>query len=99
MKQLTLTAELAEKIGNTLQEAGYSVSEKQQYMRYFKAHGDSTYISHSFNIIRSFKNTDGQQIVANMFGEANGKASECHDDNYDSWYFNGYTGKAGSKVY
>ena len=98
MRQLTLTPESAERLANNLQSAGYVASKKQQYLRYSKSHGDSTYISHSLNIIRSFNNTKGHSLVVNMFGEANGKASECHDDKYGSWFFNGYTGKAGSKV-
>lgn len=89
---------MAESVVRKLKEAGYEEHEKQQYMRYSRGRGDATYITHSLNIIRATANTEGQAIVRNIFGPPNGKASESQDDNYDSWFFNGYTGKSGTTV-
>jgi hypothetical protein len=70
LKHLTLTKESADTLANNLQDAGYVESKKQQYMRYFKSHGDSTYISRSLNIIRCVKNTKGHALVIYDRGQA-----------------------------
>lgn len=67
-------------------------------IRYFKSQGDSTYIHHSLNIIRASKNTEGQVLVQRFLGKPNGKASPSQDYTYDTWFLNGYTGKAGSSL-
>jgi len=99
MKNLSLTKESARVISEKLEKAGYVQHERKQYLRFSRERGDTTYIHHPFTIIRSTKSTVGESIIREAFGEPNGKASDSQDDRYSSWFFNGYTGKAGSSVY
>ena len=98
MNHINLTETKAKEIGDALSDAGYSSKDRDMCIRYFKGQGDSTYIHHSLNIVRASKNTQGSTIVQTFLGLANGRASESQDDTYDTWFLNGYSGKAGSKV-
>jgi hypothetical protein len=98
MSSIRLTEDKVKEIESTLSKAGYSSKDRDMCIRYFKGKGDSTYIHHSLNIIRANKNTEGQAIIQKYFGAPSGKASPSQDDTYDTWFFNGYTGKKGSSV-
>jgi hypothetical protein len=99
MKNLTLTNDGAKSFTEDLEKVGYSVNSKQQNISFDKGYGDKTYLSHSLNIVRATKNTEGERVSIKTFGLPNGKASESQDDRYSTWFFNGYNGKSGSKIY
>lgn len=99
MKHLSLTKEQAALYTELLKNSGYSANMKQQNISFSKGYGDKTYMSHSLNVIRATKKTGGEKITKKIFGEPNGKASDSQDRRYSTWFFNGYSGKAGSKVY
>jgi hypothetical protein len=98
MNNIKFSEAKAKEIEAALSRAGYSSKDRDMCVRYFKGKGDSTYIHHSLNIVRANKNTEGQAIVQKLFGASNGKASPSQNDTYDTWFFNGYTGKKGSSV-
>jgi hypothetical protein len=99
MNQIDLSNSQVEEIKLLLGAENYSFKNRDMCIRYYKGQGDSTFIHHSLNIIRCSKNTYGQSIVSKYLGAPNGKASESQEASYDTWFLNGYTGKAGSKAY
>ncbi|OCH42026.1 hypothetical protein [Aliivibrio fischeri] len=98
MKDIRFLKEQERQLATLLTDAGYSSDNRKMCIRYFKVRGDSTFVHHSLNIIRASKNTNGSLIVKSLLGTANGKASESQEDSYDTWFLNGYRGKAGSKL-
>lgn len=99
MKRLSLTKSQAASYTELLKNAGYSANIRKQYISFSKGYGDKTYLHHSLNIIRATKNTEGEEVTKMTFGEPTGKASDTQDHLYSTWFFNGYSGKAGSKIY
>ena len=98
MRNLTLTSDDVAAIEYELCEAGYKRTISEKCVRYFKCSGDSTYIYHSHQSIKASKNTLGQRIVAEKFGAPNGVATALKDKYYDTWFFNGYSGKDGTAI-
>ena len=99
MRNLSLCKEKSEYIAEALKEVGYIANQKKDYTSFSNGYGDKTYIKYNLRIIRATKNTDGERIIADIFGDPNGKASDSQNDRYSTWFFNGYSGRAGSKVY
>ncbi len=99
MKELILTKETADSVSHMLERAGYTGTPKEVCISFSKGRGDKTYLHHSLNIIRATKNTVAEEIIISVFSNPNGRASESQDDKYSTWFFNGYSGKAGSKTY
>jgi len=98
MKHITLTESKANEIRRALSNAGYSEKVLVKYHRYFKNQGDHAVIHHSLNVVRSMKNTESSSIMKEFLGAPNGKATEARDDDYVTWFLNGYSGKAGTKI-
>jgi hypothetical protein len=98
MAELTLNDSLAESISEKLIAAGYTPNPRKQYTSFSKGRGDKTYLHFSLNIIRSRKNTVGEEIISKVFGAPNGKASDTQHDTLSTWFFNGYVGKKGSSL-
>ena len=96
--EIILTKETAEQLAITLIKSGYAKEIKQAYNRYTKKYGDSVFVSHSLNIVRCTPNTKASVIIENILGSPNGVASIDHDDNFDSWFLNGYEGRAGTAL-
>jgi len=99
MKELSLNETIAESITKKLKDAGYSANPRKEYISFSKGLGDKTYLHYSLNIIRATKKTDGEVVIFNIFSTPNGRASESQNKKYSTWFFNGYSGKAGSKLY
>ncbi len=99
MKSLSLDPQQAETIAAQLRNAGYTAIPRQEYTSFSKGRGDKTYLHYSRNVIRATVGTQGEDIIRDVFGPPNGKASDSQNDKYSTWFFNGYAGKAGSKVY
>lgn len=98
MSNIKLSENNAKEIKAELSLAGYSYKDRDMCIRFYKGKGDSTYIHHSLNIIRANKNTEGRNIIQKFFGIPNGKASPSQNNTYDTWFFNGYFGKKGSRI-
>jgi hypothetical protein len=99
LKPLSLDPQQAEAIAARLRDAGYTANPRQEYTGFSKGRGDKTYLHYSRNVIRATVGTQGEKIIRSVFGPPNGKASDSQNDKYSTWFFNGYAGKAGSKVY
>ncbi|OEF90903.1 hypothetical protein [Vibrio splendidus] len=98
MKEIAFSKCQSFELSKLLQDSGYLSKNRDMCVRYYKGQGDSTFIHHSLNIIRATKSTEGSKFVRQMLGEPNGKASPSQECSYDTWFLNGYQGKAGSKV-
>ena len=98
MKNLFLNETLANSISEKLKAVGYIANVRKQYTSFSKGCCDKTYLHYSLNIIRTRKNTEGEEIITQIFGSPNGKASDSQNDFLSTWFFNGYTGKKGSSI-
>lgn len=98
MKDLLLNEALADSITKKLKSAGYIANIRKVYTSFSKGLNDKTYLHYSLNIIRARKNTEGEKIITQIFGNPNGKASDSQHDFLSTWFFNGYTGKKGSSI-
>lgn len=98
MKELSLNDALEKEVTKQLIKAGYSANLRAQYTSFSRGRSDKTYLHYSHNIIRARKNTKGEEIINNIFGKANGKASDSQNDFLTTWFFNGYKGKKGSGI-
>lgn len=99
MSDLILNDSIVENITEELVVAGYIPNERKQYTSFSKERGDKTYLHYSHKIIRATKNTDGESVIRGFFGEPNGRASDTQNHIYSTWFFNGYSGKAGSSIW
>ena len=99
MNELSLSESEAESIANKLKSIGYSANPRKVYTSFSKGLGDRTFLHYSLNIIRATKNTEGEVVIQEFFGDPNGRASESQNGKYSTWFFNGYLGKAGTKQY
>jgi hypothetical protein len=98
LKLLSLDKQQADAIATRFRYAGYTANPRQEYTSFSKGRGDKTYLHCSRNVIRVTVGTRGDEIIRAMFGAPNGKASDLQNDKYSTWFFNGYAGKAGSRV-
>jgi len=99
LKLLSLDEQQTEAIAAQLRNAGYTANSRQEYTSFCKWRGDKTYLHYSRNVLRAIVGTQGEGVVRAIFGPPNGKTSDSQNDKYSTWFFNGYAGKAGSKVY
>ncbi|HCG8650179.1 TPA: hypothetical protein NJ815_004411 [Vibrio parahaemolyticus] len=100
MKKITLSKVESLKLASLLENAGYTPTEKQMYIRFStNKRGDSVFLHHSLDVIRCRDNTKAKDIIVLMFGAPNGKTPESQDNGTMlSWFFNGYVGKSTTRL-
>jgi len=99
MKDLSITTTQLTKLIKDVIEHDYTEKvETTTYVSYKKRRGDSIFITHSTNVIRTDKDNTASKLMKAMFGLPNGRTSEAQADKFDAWFFNGYQGKRGTSL-